>query len=787
MAFNLFQQGKLFEAESLLQSMIKDDRNNYDAIHYLGILKASKKEFEEGLELIRLSLRQPHTLRAYSENYVTTLFQAERYHDVIEVCAKILAKLGETETLQYILGCSLSKQGRHTESVIVFDKLLANNPNNTFANNDKGVSLSELGCDEEALTCVLRALQLSPQFSDAYINKGNVLGKLKRYEEAIDAYRKAIQLDPLLCFAYLGLANVYRNLKRYDEALAGYEKALSIKPELAEAWLGRGNVFADLKHYDEALAACDKALSIKSDFAEAWLGRGNVFADLKRYAEAFAAYDKALSIKPNLESAWLGRGNAYNDLKRYDEAFAAYDKALSIKPDFAEAWLGLGNTKLNQGKAQDAIAAFDKASALLHDFSGALSNRIFALDFTDIGFAEQQDVRKQWWQKFGSRISPLPLELARNQRDPGRPLTIGYVSGDFRRHSAALCFGPVLRNHDKSRFKIICYSNSVVWDDRTAEFANSANQWREVISISDEALATQIWEDKVDILVDLSGHSAGNRLKVFARKPAPIQVTAWGHATGTGLPTIDYLFSDPVAIPPEARPLFAETIVDLPCLITIEASPDGLASAEPPFLTKGYVTFGVFNRTSKVTDQAIFLWSRILLGVPDSLILFKGHGFDSPTIRSRITDLFANGGVDPQRITFRDGSPWAEHLSAFREVDISLDPFPQNGGVSTWESLQMGVPVVTKLGNSVPSRLAAAINSSIGLGEWVADDDEQYLKIALDFARHPDRLRPLRGGLPEQVAQSAAGNAVLYTRVVESAYEAMYQRYQAGLPLDRRD
>ncbi|HEX4408467.1 MAG TPA: tetratricopeptide repeat protein [Xanthobacteraceae bacterium] len=773
LAVNMFQQKNFSHAEALFRVLLSENPNNYDAAHYFGLLKATTGRFKEALPLIRTSLRQKSTFVAYSENYVTILCQVGEYQEAVVACTETIAATGMTERLQYALGCGLSKQGKYADAIIAFDVLLARYPNNAFAYNDKGFAQSEAGLHEEALASLSKASQLSPGFWDAWLNRGNVLGALGRFNEAVDCYKKAIQLDLGIALAHLGLGNVYRNLKRHDEASAAYDRALSIKPDLENAWLGRGNIFFDIKRYEEALAAYDRALSIKSDLESAWLGRGNVFFELRRYEEALIAYDEALSIKPNLESVWLGRGNVFCDLKRYDEALAAYDKALSINPNSEDAWLGLGRAKLDQGKIQESLFAFDKACALRPGFGLALSNKIFALDFTDAGFAEQQEARRRWCSETGSKISQLPPALNRNDRDPNRRLIVGYVSADFRDHSASRAFSPVLRHCDKSRFELVCYSNSTLRDGLTEQFVKIADRWRDVLSLSDDALAAQIREDKVDVLVDLSGHSAGNRLEVFARKPAPIQVTAWGHATGTGLPTMDYFFADPVSVPVGVRSLFAEIVFDLPCILTIEPPPYGLAAAEPPSLANGYVTFGVFNRTSKVTDQTILLWSQILLEVPASVIVFKHGGFDDLTIRSRIINLFADKGVDPRRILFRGGSPRPEHLAAFRDVDISLDPFPNNGGVSTWESLQMGVPVVAKLGNGTASRAAASIINSIGLGEWIASDDEHYVAIATEFARHPGRLRSLRSSLPERIIQSVSGNAVLYTKAVETAYETM--------------
>jgi predicted O-linked N-acetylglucosamine transferase (SPINDLY family) len=614
---------------------------------------------------------------------------------------------------------------------------------------------------------------------DTWNNRGTVLNDLMRYDDAIADFDKAISLQPNYSEAFFNRGKSLAELKRYEEACAAYDRALALKPDLAGVWIARGNVSYQLRRYNDALASYDKALTLKPDLVEAWLGCGNVFFELKRYDEAIAAYDRALTLKPDLAEAWLGRGNLLNKISRKNDALAAHDRALTLKPDLAEAWVGRGWALFEINRPTEALAAFDKALAIRANFSQAISSRIFVLDFADdAGFEEQQKARDYWWREVGSAIAERSQTHHVNSRDPGRRIKVGYVSADFRRQSAAYCFRPILLNHDKARFEITCYSSvSPLEDDVTEDFRRAADRWRDVARSSDDELCEQIKADQIDILVDLSGHTDGNRLGVFARKPAPIQVTAWGHATGTGLPTIDYLFSDPVACPEAARPMFAEKVFDLPCLLSIEPLPEQLGPFAPPVLSKGHVTFGVFNRANKISDNAVSLWARILHAVPRSQILIKDRAFDEAPTRSQLLERFAIWGIAADRVACLGATSRQDHLAAFKEVDISLDPFPNNGGISTWESLQIGVPVVAKLGNTIPSRLAGAILTSVGMGDWVADSADGYLAVAVKFASVPDHLEALRQELPSRISASAAGNSATYTKTVEAAYRTMWADY----------
>jgi predicted O-linked N-acetylglucosamine transferase (SPINDLY family) len=356
---------------------------------------------------------------------------------------------------------------------------------------------------------------------------------------------------------------------------------------------------------------------------------------------------------------------------------------------------------------------------------------------------------------------------------------VGYVSADFRRHSAGFSFQPVLRHHDHADFQVICYSCSPQQDEVTDEFRSMADRWVDAMPLSDDALADRIQADDVDILVDLSGHSAGNRLKVFARKPAPVQVSAWGNPTGTGLPTMDYVFADPVSIPESVRHLFAETIHDLPCMLTASPIP-GLHRPELPMIRNGYVTFGVFNRIDKISDKALAVWSRLLRAVARSKIVIKHLALDDSMLRNGLIARFREHDIPEDAVICLGATARTEHLLAYANIDISLDPFPQNGGASTWESLHMGVPVVARLGHTPSSRAAAAILKAIGLDDWVASDEDGYVAIARKFVEKPADLARLRQELPGRLLESAAGNGEIYTRSVEAGYRQFWRHYCAS-------
>jgi predicted O-linked N-acetylglucosamine transferase (SPINDLY family) len=680
-------------------------------------------------------------------------------------------------TLQ-LLAISESLSGRHEEADRLLGRALALAPGSAVLHSDRGAVLRELKRLDEALASCDRALAIEPDFVKALGNRGNVLFDLGRYEEALASHDNAIARKPDYTEGYSNRANALRALLRPEEALASCDRAIALNPRYVEALNNRGTALFDLRRYDEAVATYDQALSINSGCGEVWCNRGEALFALERFDESLVSHDRALANNPKLATAWIGRANILIRTKGLLDAFAACTSALAIAPDSPTALTLLGQCHARQGDLEQALAWYDRALAVKPDYDIAVSSKIFTLDFDgNIGFAEHQAARAQWWQQIGSQIAAQWLRPHDNDRDPARRIVLGYVSSDLKKHSAAFGVSPMLKHHDRTRFEVICYSCSPTEDDVTRYFEGMADRWRSASRWSDDHLTEQIRADKVDILIDLSGHSAGHRLRVFARKPAPIQVTAWGHSTGTGLPTIDYLFSDPVAIPPAVRHLFAERIYDLPCLLIIEPPPPELCSREPPVLTKGHMTYGVFNRIDKISDDAVRVWGRILRSDAEARLLIKHHAVDDPSIRSMLTERFGRHGVSAERIDMLGATARAEHVAAYGQVDVCLDPFPQNGGVSTWEALHAGVPVVAKLGNGVPSRASGAILSAIGMSEWIAADDDEYAEIALQAASMPDRLRTIRDELPARIASSSGCDPEGYTRAVEEAYRAMWKEY----------
>lgn len=676
----------------------------------------------------------------------------------------------------------LHKMGLLPEAKAAYRQLLQLAPDQFIALHMLGNLESDAKNHHQAEVLLSRAVAIDPRSADAQMSLGVALNGLRRHDEACERYRRALALRPDHAMTLSNLGNASVALDQLQEALDAYEKALALNPNLAEAHNGRGWALCRLRNYDEAVASLNRALSIKPDYAAALANRAVALRELQRFEEALADGNRAIALAPDDANGWLARAGVLLNIQQIAAALHDCERAREIDPASIQAHVMLGLCFSGLGQIDEALASFDRALDIQPDLQSAISNRIFTLDFMGNASVERhQDARRLWWDRIGAKIAAeKPAGPHHNSRDPDRRLVLGYVSSDFNAHSAALIFKPVLQHHDRTQFEIVCYACSTKVDAATAEFQAIADRWRDASQWSEDRLTAEIRGDGIDILIDLSGHTKGNRLGVFARKPSPIQVHGWGHGTGTGLPTIDYLMSDPVAIPPEVRHLFAETIVDLPCFVTLAPLPDGIARAPTPAIANGFVTFGVFNRISKISDEAASVWSRILQQVPGSRLLIKDVALDDPMVRENLLARLAACALPADRVDLVGATTRSDHLASFNRVDICLDPFPQNGGVSTWEALQMGVPVVAKLGASLPSRAGGSILTALGLPELVAESHETYFDIATRLGLQIGELDKLRRELPERIKSTAASNPASYGQAVDAAYRAMWKRYCAS-------
>ncbi len=536
---------------------------------------------------------------------------------------------------------------------------------------------------------------------------------------------------------------------------------------------------------EEAAVLYRELLAQDGTAADLWNNLGVILSELKRPGEAAAALRTALVLRPDYDKPWVGLGSEAFGTERLDEAVRCWTRAIRLEPQQgAGLWFNLGVTRQMRGEAVEAAAAFDRAEALMPDNPRVASQRLLCLNYLELSGERLLAEHRRFDERFGDKPgAPRPPAAPHaNRPDPAKRLRIGYLSVEFREHLGAYFLPPLFEMADRSRFEIICYSilPDTHADAYTARFKAQADGWRNIGHLDDEALAAQIRADGIDILVDLAGHSGLNRLPMLARRPAPVQVTWLGYPNGTGMEAVGYRIVDPVSDPLGPTDAHAaETLVRLPAPFLCFRPP---ASAPPvvplPAGATGAVTFGSFNKLSKITDGTVALWAEVLRRVPDARLLLKDRPLSDPGTADMIRARFAAAGVDPARLDLvgfiKDA---AGHLAAYNRIDIALDPHPYNGTITTCDTLWMGAPLVTLAGGRHAARVGASLMTAIGLPELVAATPDRYADIAAALAGDLTRLMRLRLGMRERVRRSALCDETRFMRNLETAYRLMWRRW----------
>ena len=599
-------------------------------------------------------------------------------------------------------------------------------------------------------------LQAEPNQADAIHLLGVIAHQAGKLDEAVARYRRAVELKPDYAEAHNNLGVVLKDQGKLDEALACWHRAVELKPDYAEAHSNLGSAFNIQGKLDEAIACYRRAVELKPDYAEAHSNLGSALKDLEKLDEALACYRRALQLKPDYAEAHINLGVALKDQGKLDEALACYRRALQLKPDNAIPHNNLGNALNVQGKPGEALACYRRALDLKPDYAVAHSNLLMTLQYcAGVTPAALAEAHAEYDRQHAASLGVAIVRHA-NVRDPHRRFRLGFVSPDLKWHPVGCFLVRVLENLvSQTQPETICYSDLSVKDGLTHRLQAAATEWRDVLGMTDQRLAEQIRADRVDILFDLAGHTAHNRLLVFARKPAPVQITWIGYEGTTGLAAMDYLLADRYVVPEGSEQYYREHVLRMPDGYLCYDPPTGAPPVgPPPSLTKGHATFGSFNNLAKITPEVVAVWAKLLRRAPTARLVLKYRGLEDSTVSRRYLDLFAAHGVEPRRLELLPWSSYAEYLAAYREVDVALDSFPFSGSATTCEALWMGVPVITCPGETFASRHSLSHLSNVGLTETTAHDLDAYVERAASLAADLPRLAMLRAGLRERMAAS---------------------------------
>ena len=576
--------------------------------------------------------------------------------------------------------------------------------------------------------------------------------------------------------AAFALARQHQQAGRLDMAEEICRRVVAAEPSHADALYLLGIIAYQTGQPTAAVEHIGRAIALNPLCAGYHNDLGEVYYALRKIPAAIACYQRAKELQPQLAEADNNLGNALTCQGQLEAAVACFRRAIQIKPELAEAHNNLGSVLAQQGEFDEAIACVRRALQLNPDYAEAQANLTSILNYSLDGDAREiYEEYRRWNEQYAEPLRRFQRPHP-NDRSPGRRLRIGYVSPDFRQHPVGRFLLPLLESHDRQAVEVLCYASVRVPDDVTDRCRACAHVWRNALDLSDAQLAEAVRRDQIDILVDLTMHMQDHRLLVFARKPAPVQVTYLAYCGTTGLSAIDYRLTDPYLDPPDqAEPFYSEQSIRLPetywCYRPLIETPQVQA---PPASTAGHVTFGCLNNFCKVTPTTLAMWGRLLQAMPEARLLLHAH---EGSHRDRVRDKLARQGVSPGRLTFVDLLPVAEYFRLYDRIDVALDTFPHGGGTTTCDALWMGVPVVSLAGQRAVGRGGLSILSNVGLPDLVARDADQYLRIALDLAGDLPRLRELRASLRDRMRNSPLMDAPRFARNVEAAYRLMWQRW----------
>jgi protein O-GlcNAc transferase len=605
----------------------------------------------------------------------------------------------------------------------------------------------------------------------------------RRFGSAEQLCRQSLAHDPnstdVRLHALLGTLLTGR--KCFDEAAVSFERAAALNPtDLAIA----NNLAFALKHSGQtqrAIEVLQAALEHRPDAPELHFNLGLFLHDTRQLLEATNAFRRAIELRPEFVEAYINLGQTYRDLGLLGRAIEILEAALRIKPDYAKALTNLGVVLHESGRVAEGLECIRKGLELAPDQAQARSNLLYYLSYSP-GIAPRAvyEAHERWNTEFA-----LPLAKGAgphlNNRDPDRRLRVGYVSANFHEHSVAFFLEPILAHHDKGKVEITCFSNSPLLDNFTRRFKSYADAWHDIHTLSDDQAARAIRAAGIDILVDLSVHTSGNRLLVFARKPAPVQISMLGYPQTTGLTAMDYRLSDAILDPVGAEAYNSERLLRMPRSYFCYRPPDESPAIAPrSALSPASICFGCFNTLAKFNRPTAELWSRILAATPDASLTLLARGLGDDRTREYVQGIIASAGIDLRRVRFLPGAPLRRYLELLGDIDIGLDPIPFSSGTTTCHTLWMGAPVISLAGDSPVARMGASVLANAGLSELVARTEDDYVLLATQLAKDAPRLASLRAGMRQRLLQSPLLDAAGYTRELESLYREVWREWSCS-------
>lgn len=751
-------------------------------------------------------------------NQAIQLHQSGQLSPAESLYLKILKVSPTNPDALHLLGVLTHQKGSPAQAIPLIQKALEYQPNAPHFHNNLANAFKDAGNYPFAIKHYQLAIQYSPNFEQGYFNMAQVFLQLNQPLPALESFKKAYQINPQSIQTLFAMASIEQQLEHDDEALTFYQKILALAPHHAIAHNNIASLYQNLLQFEKAIQHYQQALKIQPDFQQACFNLAYAYQLNQQDDLALNTYKTLLTQAPQHSGAMLNIGLLLQDLKEFQQAEYYFRQALNIDNDNQFIQLSLAKVLMESHQSKEGIEVFKQClktnqnnPLILNNYALALSNSghlessikyfkkaLQLLPLNELNRFNLNSIRafqvhsnlllklcavstlsnKELFKEFcnyGESYPPLlPKKvLKHNKMTEEQKLKVGYISPDFRNHSAATAFQSLFE-HNEGRFELFAYSSTKVEDFKTLDFKRWCDHWIPISTLNDMEVAEKIRNDQIDILVDLSGHTDDNRLLVFAQQPAPIQVTGLGFGRTTGLQEMNYRISDRFISPPKSCQFSSEKILYIPSLLQWKAPEYDIDCSPLPFHKNGYITFGSGNSVFKLNQKVINLWSEVLNHCPKSHLSLKAIEFSDTNILEHYKQLFMEQGIPSERLQFSGKTSAKEHLAFYQTIDIGLDPFPYNGGITLIDKLWMGVPSIT-LDDGI--RSGKSILNQVGLESWVASDSDNYLQLARHFNKNIEEINQLRSTLRKRLLNSPLTQGQTYCNEVGNAYQSMWNQH----------
>ena len=841
-AIEHFQSGAPKQAEEILVRVLSMQSNSLPALEILGLIKASLGEHLEAAKLLKKAIKLNPQNPATQYNLAKALSESKDYVGSLIHHEKALQLSPNNPDGWLNYGQTLTGLKRYENALSAFNKALAINPQYTEAWHNKAIGCAQLGRHEEAINCFNQAIELQANNAKIWLDLSGSLGSLNRYEDALQSCDQALALQTHYPEAWLNKGSAYSELKQFNQAIDAYDQALELRNDYVDALFGKGVALEKIDRKQEALNYYDKAITLDPSYAKAWLNKGNTLNDLSQYQEAIDCFDKAIKLQPNYADAWANKSIALYELKEFESAITCCDRAIRIEPGHSKVWLNKGTILCGMNLYLESIKCFNAAIALKPNDVDALINKgaVYSLlnehkkAIKCVEAALSVDPKIKFiegvllflklqegdWGEFHKKNSsvierikkservmspflplaiyddpPILLKVAQIFTDSEYPeenvlgqiskysnpkIKIAYFSADFKDHPVAYLTTELFELHDRNRFEVYAFSirkseSSPTKDRLIAAF----DHFIEVDDKTDQAVAELARSLKIDIAIDLGGHTQHARTTIFAHRAAPIQVNYLGFAGTMGASYMDYIVADKVVIPQEFQEFYREKKVYLPNSYMVDDStrvPSNKALSRADFgLPENKVVFCCFNNSYKFNPPRIASFAKILTNVPNSAMWITEN---NASFKQNLLTELNKLGIDEHRIIFATKiDAMADHLARYRLADLFLDTSPYNAHTTALDSLKAGVPIITMAGKSFASRVGASLLSAIGLPELITYSEEEFIQLACTLGKDAQALKAVKSKLATNCLTMPLFNSQLYCKHLEAAYQEMYQRY----------